>query len=84
MKITINIDCTPAEARQYMGLPDVAPLQEKMLEGLQEKMLASATSLQPAEILKAWLPLGTESWLAMQKAFWTNLTSPGTEGDAES
>ena len=26
MKITINIDCTPDEARRYMGLPDVAPM----------------------------------------------------------
>src|SRR5262245_27750208 len=27
MKITINIDCTPAEAREMLGLPDLQPLQ---------------------------------------------------------
>ena len=25
MKITIEVDCTPAEARSFMGLPDVEP-----------------------------------------------------------
>ena len=56
MKITINIDCTPAEARQYMGLPDVAPMQDAMLKELQERMMANVTSLQPAEMIKAWFP----------------------------
>jgi Family of unknown function (DUF6489) len=78
MKITINIDCTPAEARQYMGLPDVAPMQETMLKQLQERMMANVNSLQPAEMIKAWLPMGMESWLEMQKAFWKQMTSIGT------
>ena len=31
LKITIDIDCTPDEARQFMGLPDVKPLQAAVL-----------------------------------------------------
>lgn len=61
MKITINIDCTPAEARQYMGLPDVVPMQEAMLRELQERMMANVSSLQPAEMIKAWFPMGMDS-----------------------
>jgi hypothetical protein len=30
MKITVDIDCTPGEARQFMGLPDLEPLQKHM------------------------------------------------------
>ena len=30
MKVHIEIDMTPEEARAFMGLPDVAPLQQKM------------------------------------------------------
>jgi hypothetical protein len=78
MKITINIDCTPAEARQYMGLPDVAPMQEAMLRELQERMMTNVSSLQPAEMIKTWFPMGTDHWLEMQKAFWTQMTSIGT------
>jgi len=29
MKITMNIECTPEEARRFLGLPDVTGLQEK-------------------------------------------------------
>jgi hypothetical protein len=84
MKITINIDCTPAEARQYMGLPDVAPMQQAILREMQDRMMANVTSLQPAEMVKAWFPMGAESWLEMQKAFWTQITSVGTHSDDNS
>ena len=84
MKITINIDCTPAEARQYMGLPDVAPMQEAMLREWQERMMANVTSLHPADLIKTWLPMGLDNWLEMQKAFWTKMTSVSTRSDANS
>ena len=81
MKITINIDCTPAEARQYMGLPDVAPLQEEMLRELKERTMANIASLQPTELVKAWFPMGVDQWLALQKEFWTQMSSIGRQTD---
>lgn len=84
MKITINIDCTPAEARQFMGLPDVAPMQEAMLKELHERTMANVTSLQPAEMIKAWFPMGLDNWLEMQKTFWKQMTSVGTRSDENS
>jgi hypothetical protein len=84
MKITINIDCTPAEARQYMGLPDVAPMQEAMLRELQDRVMAHVASLQPAEMIKGWFPMGLDAWLGLQKAFWTQVTSGGTHRDDHS
>lgn len=81
MKITINVDCTPEEARRYMGLPDIAPMQEAMLKQMQERMMANVSSMQPAEMMKAWLPMGTDNWLNLQKAFWTQMTSVGTRDD---
>jgi hypothetical protein len=41
MKVTIEIDCTPLEAREFMGLPDVQPMQAAMMDKLQEKMMAN-------------------------------------------
>ena len=84
MKITINIDCTPEEARRYMGLPDVAPMQEAMLEQMQERMMANVNAMQPDEMIKTWVPMGMESWLALQKTFWTQMTSAGTKSDDNS
>ena len=41
MKVTIEMDMTPQEARAFMGLPDVAPIQKKMLEEMQDRMRAA-------------------------------------------
>ena len=38
MKFTIDIDCTPEEARAFFGLPPVAGLQEEMLKQIQTRM----------------------------------------------
>ena len=84
MQVTINIDCTPEEARRYMGLPDVAPMQEAMLKEMQERMMANVSSMQPTEMMKTWLPMGMESWLEMQKAFWTRMTSVSAANDESS
>jgi hypothetical protein len=29
MKINVEVDCTPLEARQFFGLPDVQPMQTR-------------------------------------------------------
>ena len=84
MKITINVECTPEEARRYMGLPDVAPMQEAVLRKMQEQMTTNVTSMQPAEMIKAWLPMGVEGWLELQKALWAQMTSIATRSDNDS
>ncbi len=35
MKVTIEIDCTPIEAREFLGLPDVRPMQSAMMDKLR-------------------------------------------------
>src|SRR5262245_24852222 len=35
MKVKIEIDCTPIEARDFLGLPDVKPMQEAMMDQMQ-------------------------------------------------
>ncbi len=42
MKVTIEIDCTPLEARQFMGLPDVQPMQTAVLAEMEKRLMAEA------------------------------------------
>ncbi|MEL0013134.1 MAG: DUF6489 family protein, partial [Alphaproteobacteria bacterium] len=35
MKVTINVDCTPEEARAFMGLPNVADAQKAVVDEWQ-------------------------------------------------
>jgi len=54
MKVNIEIDCTPLEARQFMGLPDVAPMQSAVMDKLQKQMMANIETVSPESLMKAW------------------------------
>ena len=58
MKVHVEVDMTPEEARSMMGLPDVAPLQEKMMEEMQARMKAAFDTGDPEAMMQAWMPLG--------------------------
>lgn len=77
MKCTIEIDCTPLEARQFFGLPDVQPLQEKVLAEVERKMLAEMDRFSPDTILKNWLSLFSKTPEQMQDALTRMMMSPG-------
>jgi hypothetical protein len=70
MKVKIDIDCTPAEARAFLGLPDVTPLQSEMMAAMQERMMAALATMDPETLMKMWLPGGAQTVEQMQKAFW--------------
>ena len=61
MKVTINIDCTPQEARAYMGLPDLTPINEMMVEEMRTQMAANMAKLQPEEMFRSWMSLGGQA-----------------------
>jgi len=69
MKITINIDCTPDEARSFMGLPDLRPMQEALLKEVQARMMANIQAMDPAELMKAWFPASIDSFKQWQEMF---------------
>ena len=54
MKLNIEIDCTPLEAREFLGLPDVKPMQTAITEKLQARMMASLESLSPEGLIQNW------------------------------
>lgn len=76
MKITIDIDCTPDEARQFMGLPDVKPLQAAVLAKLEEKLVAGVDALSPEAMLKSWFSAMPQNAEQLQKLFSNFLTPP--------
>ena len=78
MKITIDIDCTPEEARAFLGLPDVGPMQEALMDELQKRMMANLQAMEPEQLFKTWLPAGLQGWEQLQKAFWSQMSSAAT------
>ena len=54
MKITINIECTPIEAREFIGLPDVQPMQTAIMKQLQDQLAANLDKVSPEGLMKTW------------------------------
>jgi hypothetical protein len=54
MKVTVTVDCTPLEAREFFGLPDVQPMQAAMMEQLQAKMMSSMDQYSPEALMQNW------------------------------
>lgn len=54
MKIAIEIDCTPEEAREMLGLPDLKDLQGKWLEKTQEAILANPAQFTADQLIERW------------------------------
>lgn len=54
MKITIEVDCTPDEARGFMGLPDVKPMQAAVMANLEQQMLHASDQFSPDAVLRMW------------------------------
>ncbi len=66
MKVTVEVDCTPEEARRFLGLPDVVPMQQALMEKLQQRMASAVDTTTPEALLKAWMPMAPDQ---MQQAF---------------
>jgi len=71
MKIHLDVDLTPEEARRFLGLPDVAPMQERMMQDIEARMKTALDKLDAAELMKTWMPLGMEGWEQFRRAFWS-------------
>ena len=54
MKVNIEIDCTPLEARQFFGLPDLAPMQTAVMDKLQQQMMSNIEKMNPEALMQSW------------------------------
>jgi hypothetical protein len=57
--LSFDVDCTPAEARQFMGLPDFEPMQKRALEDIERRMKDSLDRYSPESLLTAWMQPGS-------------------------
>jgi hypothetical protein len=66
MKVTIEVDCTPEEARRFLGLPDVVPMQAAVMEQIQQRIASAIDSTAPEALMRLWMPLSPDQ---IQQAF---------------
>lgn len=61
MKVTIDIECSPAEARAFLGLPDVTVLNDHLVEEMRRRMDENLTAMRPEELMKTWFAFGGQA-----------------------
>lgn len=81
MKIKIDIDCTPIEARAFLGLPDFTPVQQAMVARLGEMAEQSLDPAQAQAMMQNWMGAGLANFENMQRQFWQAASQGETSGN---
>ena len=82
MKVTVDFDCTPEEARRFLGLPDVTAMQAALMEQVQERLESNMKAMDLDSLMSTWLPAGMQSMEQMQKMFWAQMGVGGSGDDS--
>jgi hypothetical protein len=61
MKLKVEVDCTPQEARAFLGLPDVKALNEHLVKEMKNRMDANLALAAPEELMKNWMTFGGQA-----------------------
>lgn len=73
MKITVNVECTPEEARTFMGLPDMQPFHNAIMQEVQEQVTTNLRSMTPEGLMSQWIPSSMQNAEQLQKLFWNQV-----------
>ena len=80
MKISFDIDCTPEEARRFLGLPDVTPVNEVFVEELAKRASDIAKEIDIDKLAEQWMSAGVQGLGNLQRIFMAQFSaSPPTK-----
>jgi len=58
MKVSVDVECSPEEARRFLGLPDVTKANEVYVDALANAMRGGGSFAQLQELSKQVAPMG--------------------------
>jgi oligoendopeptidase F len=58
MKISVDVECTPEEARSFLGLPDLSPIHDKYVQTVLESMQGNVSLDQMQNLIRSFSPMG--------------------------
>ena len=79
MRVTINIDCSPAEARSFLGLPNLEPLNDLLVARVSDQVQSNMDMLDPQQLMNNWFAMGG----AMREQFLNAMTSAASGASDE-
>ena len=70
MQFTINIDCTPQEARAFFGMPDVEPLNDMVVDEMTRRAKDNMDTLaDPERLVAQWMQMSGKGVEAFKGIF---------------
>lgn len=81
MKVTIEVDCTPEEARSFMGLPDVSQANSAYVDAMARAMKGASSPDQLREYAEKLAPMG-QMGLKLFQSFVEGSMRSGMAGSA--
>jgi hypothetical protein len=69
MKVTVDIDCTPEEARRFMGLPDLSSVHAVYLAKMERMIDEGITADNVETMVRAWSPMGDAGMAMWRQMF---------------
>lgn len=83
MKMTIEIDCTPEEARRFMGLPDVEKANAAYVDAVSSAMRGVTSTEQLEQYARQLAPMG-QFGLKLFQDFMDGAVRQGLQGSSGS
>ncbi|MCK5679526.1 hypothetical protein KAI46_01790 [bacterium] len=74
MKFSIEVDATPKEVRESLGLPDIQAVQERVIERIEEKVMDSVDEYDPAKLMTMFVPEGVRFLDGLQKTIFEGIS----------
>jgi hypothetical protein len=71
MKFKIEAECTPEEARAFLGLPDVSSFNDQLVAEVKRRAAENMAMLKPDELMKSWMTMGGQTQEQMFRSFTT-------------
>ena len=73
MKMNIEIECTPEEARRAVGLPDLTPIHDRYIAMMMEAIPDGQMKPEMLEsMMRGWQPMG-EAGMTLWKSMFDSV-----------
>lgn len=71
MQVNVTVDCSPYEARAFLGLPDLTPLHAIYIDKMKSLTTEGVQSEDVERMYRVWGTGLTESLEQFQRLFWS-------------
>ncbi len=76
MKVNVSVEATAQEMREFLGLPNIQPLHDDILQTVRDNMQRGVINFDALGLMKPLLPTHFNSMEMVQK-FWETVAKAG-------